>query len=145
MGLQHLGYRKLPSGANAITQGEEGREFFIILKGSVSVLVKDPGNGEESQIAVLGPGGSFGDLALMEPNSIRRASCQCREDTAFAILHQMAYEQCVSASVPCAVLPAWCTCRQLSLIIKLTPSRWPALPMLSTLVGCSCCLAPVLA
>lgn len=93
--LQHLGYRKLELGVNAITQGEEGREFFIILKGSVSVLVQDPTTGTESQIAVLGPGGSFGDLALMEPKSIRRASCQCREDTAFAVLHQTAYEQCV--------------------------------------------------
>lgn len=90
---QHLGYRKLELGVNAITQGEEGREFFIILKGSVSVLVQDPTTGTESQIAVLGPGGSFGDLALMEPKSIRRASCQCREDTAFAVLHQTAYEQ----------------------------------------------------
>lgn len=85
-------------GEYAITQGEEGLEFFIILKGSVCVLVRDPTDNEESQIAVLGPGGSFGDLALMEANSVRRASCQCREDTAFAVLHRTAYEQCVHSS-----------------------------------------------
>lgn len=92
--MQQLGYRKLPAGEYAITQGEEGREFFIILQGSVSVLVRDPNEDMETQIAVLGPGGSFGDLALMEANSLRRASCRCIDDTAFAVLHRAAYEQC---------------------------------------------------
>lgn len=142
MHLQHLGYRKLPTGANAITQGEEGREFFIILKGSVSVLVKDPSNGEESQVAVLGPGGSFGDLALMEPNSIRRASCQCLDDTAFATLHQTAYERCVSQLVH----SRWCQAGmhgiQLSVILNLTQLGLIALAMMTTLaVVCCYCWA----
>jgi CRP-like cAMP-binding protein len=78
-----------------------GKEFFIILKGEVSVLMpkkielktdgkrKTEKNGKDNnnffECRVLYPGESFGEIALIE-NRLRTASVKCREDSHFAVL-----------------------------------------------------------
>jgi CRP-like cAMP-binding protein len=51
---------QVPAGKELVTQGETGREFFVIVEGS-AIVVRD---GE--QITTLGPGDFFGELALLD-------------------------------------------------------------------------------
>ena len=44
-----------------VTEGEAGREFYVVLSGEVSVVV----GGKE--VAVLGEGDWFGELAIIDP------------------------------------------------------------------------------
>ena len=49
----------MPVGSAVITQGEAGDRFYAIVRGTVQVLV------DGRQITTLGPGGSFGEIALI--------------------------------------------------------------------------------
>lgn len=68
----------VPEGTEVIVQGAVGDFFYVVEEGSFEVWVRGPpthtyagpGNsisaqGEEKQVALYGPGGSFGELALM--------------------------------------------------------------------------------
>jgi trk system potassium uptake protein TrkA len=52
--------REAALGAELTTQGEEGREFFVIVSGDASAAV----DGEE--VGTIGPGGFFGEMALID-------------------------------------------------------------------------------
>jgi len=49
----------VPKGSAVITQGETGDRFYAILEGTVEVLV------DGRPLTTLGPGGSFGEIALI--------------------------------------------------------------------------------
>src|SRR5438132_6008363 len=51
--------RRVAAGTTIVNEGENGTEFFVILDGTVSV------SREGRQIATLGPGSGFGELALL--------------------------------------------------------------------------------
>lgn len=51
----------VPAGKAVITEGEHGEEFFVVLAGKLSVTT----GGKE--VAVLGEGDFFGELALFDP------------------------------------------------------------------------------
>ena len=93
--VQQLEHRQLPSGATIIRQGDVGEEFFVVLRGVVTVIVRDQ-NGVENQVAELGEGASFGELALSEPCNLRRATCICKEECSFAVIHKHVYDECAS-------------------------------------------------
>lgn len=52
---------QVPAGRAVITEGEDGQEFFIVLSGKLSVTVGS------KEVAVLGEGDFFGELALFDP------------------------------------------------------------------------------
>jgi CRP-like cAMP-binding protein len=56
--------RVLDSGAHVITQGEEGREAFVLVRGLANV-VRDDGRGGHQMLSALGPGAIFGEMALV--------------------------------------------------------------------------------
>lgn len=89
---KQLEHRQLPSGATIIRQGDVGEEFFVVLRGVVTVIVRDQ-NGVENQVAELGEGASFGELALSEPCNLRRATCICKEECSFAVIHKRVYDE----------------------------------------------------
>jgi CRP-like cAMP-binding protein len=91
--MQQLEHRQLPSGAMVVKEGEIGDEFFAVLRGVVSVSVQDK-HGVETQVATLREGASFGELALLEEHSRRRATCVCAAECSFAVLHRRAYDEC---------------------------------------------------
>lgn len=71
--------------------GDAGSKFYIILKGLVGVLV--PKNGEKNvmiQVAELGSGYSFGELALITDKP-RAATITCKEECHFAVLAKENY------------------------------------------------------
>jgi CRP-like cAMP-binding protein len=96
--MQQLEHRQLPAGATIIRQGEIGEEFFVILRGVVAVMVRDS-ESVENQVAELREGCSFGELALLEENSRRRATCICKEECSFAVIHKKVYDECAAATL----------------------------------------------
>lgn len=58
--------RDLPAGALAITQGEEGREAFVVVRGALRAERKTAReDAEPGVLALLGPGAIFGEMALV--------------------------------------------------------------------------------
>jgi hypothetical protein len=60
----HVDIRWFPAGFAIIEQGEPGSSLYLILSGNVEVI-KEKGDGELQQVARLGPGEFFGELALV--------------------------------------------------------------------------------
>ena len=90
--------------------GSEGFEFYIIMKGTIAVLVKIPRiceeineKGEKTQkieevlteVRTLGIGTSFGELALLD-NKPRAATIKCKENCDFAILDKKHFNNILS-------------------------------------------------
>lgn len=68
--------RVFKSGEMVVREGEMGNEMYLVLSGragvSKSIDVKLPGNDHlkfEKTLAVLGPGSSFGEIALLEDDT----------------------------------------------------------------------------
>ena len=51
--------RRVAAGTTIVSEGESGNEFFVILEGTASV------SRQGQKVATLGPGGTFGELALL--------------------------------------------------------------------------------
>ena len=67
------------AGTFVIRQGESGDKFFVVERGSLDIFVKSPTGGETKVGRPLGPGVSFGELALMY-NTPRAASIKANTD-----------------------------------------------------------------
>ena len=76
---RHMETAMLPAGVPLVEEGEEGDAFFLILAGAASVLR----GGRE--VAVVGPGASFGELALLDGGP-RSASVVSTEPVTVAVL-----------------------------------------------------------
>lgn len=54
-------------GATIIREGDDANLFFVLARGTVSVQIKVPGQGERrKRVASIGPGLSFGEMALLD-------------------------------------------------------------------------------
>lgn len=69
----------LPGDAVVFEQGDEGDSYYVVLVGSVSVIVRDKFN-NEGIVAVLGEDDDFGELALLHRQR-RTATIKTREPT----------------------------------------------------------------
>jgi CRP/FNR family transcriptional regulator, cyclic AMP receptor protein len=76
----------VPPGTVVVSQGAAGAEFFVILDGRARV----ERHGRE--VASLGPGGFFGDLALLD-RAPRNASVIADSDLELAKLGQRAFDE----------------------------------------------------
>ena len=72
---------RVPAGKALVTEGETGHEFFVILDGD--------GHGDPArpQVATLGPGGAFGELALLD-KAPRNATVVAETDMELVVLGQ---------------------------------------------------------
>ena len=75
----------LPAGQVVVNEGAAGTEFFVILEGQARV------ERHGRQVAILGPGGFFGDLALLD-RAPRNASVIANSDLEVAKLGQRAFD-----------------------------------------------------
>lgn len=78
--------REFPPGAEIVRQGEEGLSLYIVLSGEVRVQRAGPGG--DLDLAVIGPGGFFGEMTLLDGEP--------RSATVRAV-----------TPVHCALLPRW--------------------------------------
>ena len=74
-----------PAGKAVVTEGAAGSEFFVILDGQARV----ERHGKE--VATLGPGGFFGDLALLD-RAPRNATVIANSELEVAKLGQRAFD-----------------------------------------------------
>lgn len=71
-------------GSLIMREGDDGDYLAIILTGEVAVVKHDE-NGNQKQIAIVGPGASLGEMSLINGKP-RFATCIAREPTDFAVL-----------------------------------------------------------
>jgi CRP-like cAMP-binding protein len=76
---RHMETASLPAGTTLVEEGEEGDAFFVILEGAASVRKG------ERVLAEVGPGASFGELALLDGEP-RSASVVATVDSSVAVL-----------------------------------------------------------
>lgn len=103
-------YEKFKKDEIVFELGSIGAKFFIILKGSIGILVEIPRQVEEilptgekiiknefilTEVKILGNGSSFGELALLEKKP-RAATIICKEDTHFAVLQSKYFDKILS-------------------------------------------------
>jgi cAMP-dependent protein kinase regulator len=65
--------KKVTADEVIISQGDEGDNFYVVDEGQFDVYVND------KKVVEIGPGGSFGELALMY-NTPRAATVQATSD-----------------------------------------------------------------
>jgi CRP-like cAMP-binding protein len=78
------------------TTRQSGEEFFVIAHGSVSVTAQKSG-GPESQIATLGPGDVFGEMALLTDEP-RNATVSAVEDLETYYLDKKGFHEALELS-----------------------------------------------
>ncbi len=93
-------YEFMPEGTTVFKAGELGTTFYIILKGSASVVIaeEDPNNSNNKvwrDVRTLFEGESFGELALIS-NKPRSATIVTQTDCHFAVLDKKFYRQVLS-------------------------------------------------
>jgi CRP-like cAMP-binding protein len=76
--LGTLVLRRLPAGAYVIREGEPGNSFFFVAGGDLRVYATD-GLGRQTELAKLGEGAVFGEMALLSAQP-RSASVACVTD-----------------------------------------------------------------
>jgi CRP/FNR family transcriptional regulator, cyclic AMP receptor protein len=79
------------AGRTLIRQGELGREFVVIIEGTASV----ERNGDE--VATLGPGQHFGELALLVDHP-RNATVVATSDLTAQVIERRGFEQLLETS-----------------------------------------------
>jgi CRP-like cAMP-binding protein len=86
--LQQLGRTaedvKFKAGTELITEGKVGREFFVIFDGKARVTRKG------KEIALLGPGDFFGELALLD-RAARNATVTALTEMEALVLEERAF------------------------------------------------------
>jgi len=71
--------RRFAASESLFNEGDPGDEFFVVLSGSVSVLVKLP-DGQELVISEAGAGNFFGEMSIFD-HAPRSATCRTREES----------------------------------------------------------------
>lgn len=79
-------------GSILIEQGQSGDEFFVLIRGDVSVSKKTP-DGDEYKVALLGSENSpaFGEGGLME-GEVRSATILCESDATCLVLNKKDFD-----------------------------------------------------
>lgn len=70
----------VPTGKVLTREGDPGREFFVVVEGRARVTVGDRG-----RLAPLGPGGSFGEMSLIDQGP-RSATVEAETDMHLLVL-----------------------------------------------------------
>jgi len=97
MGLQ----AKIMVGDLIFEKGEVGHEMYVLLKGRVEII--DEGPEGERTLAVLGPGETFGEMALFE-HKARSAKAVAMDTCVLLTLDEEKIEKLLSKSVAIKLL-----------------------------------------
>lgn len=87
--LSVIEVREFASGERVITQGDEGKEAFVVVRGLLRAERQTHGeqssSGDATVLAMLGPGAIFGEMALVS-DSPRAASVHAQEPTRVLVM-----------------------------------------------------------
>ena len=94
------GYQKVRRGDVIFYQGSIATAFYVIVTGCVSVSINDVTSGDELgyEVSVLGPGKSFGELALISEASTRNATVKALEETEILVIEKVDFEKILKIS-----------------------------------------------
>ena len=96
-----LFYNEFEKGRVVIRQGDVGYCFYLIVSGSVLVEIQDKdtifGVVRNNIVGELGPGSTFGDLALLNDDK-RRATIVCKEHCEFLIVDKVDFNKILKES-----------------------------------------------
>ncbi len=76
---------EFPAGAEIITEGQEGSNMYVVMKGEVSISLKD------RVLATVKPGEVVGEMALINAK-IRSATVTALTDCELALIDQTSFE-----------------------------------------------------
>jgi CRP-like cAMP-binding protein len=93
--------RRFRRGEVIFRQGDPGSTLYLIESGEVKLMLVSP-QGKEVILAILGPGGFFGELALMDGEP-RSADALTRVDSCLLALHREPFLDFLSAHPHVAV------------------------------------------
>lgn len=82
------------SGEDLIVEGDEGHCFYVVQEGEFEVLQIDQDTKENAKVDHHGPGGSFGEMALMY-NAPRNATCRALTPCVVRCLERMMFNRIV--------------------------------------------------
>ncbi|MGH2353108.1 MAG: Crp/Fnr family transcriptional regulator [Chloroflexota bacterium] len=86
--LERLGRRRqYAAGETIVSQGQSGIALFMVTRGQVRVTQR-AASGEERELRLIGPGGAFGEMALLA-NRRRSATITAVEPTECLALHRL--------------------------------------------------------
>ena len=74
--------------------GDPGDSFFIVSRGSVKILVAPEDGSEPAILTIVGPGGSFGELALLDGEA-RSATAVALDAVETLVLRREAFDRLV--------------------------------------------------
>jgi CRP-like cAMP-binding protein/anti-anti-sigma regulatory factor len=97
-----LARRTYKAGEIVFREGDEGRELFMIVKGTASVRLRLPGHTRDNRLATFSPGTVFGELALLDAQP-RSATIRADEDLVCYVLSQEAFETLKQRHEPIAI------------------------------------------
>ncbi|MDZ7697442.1 MAG: cyclic nucleotide-binding domain-containing protein [Deltaproteobacteria bacterium] len=84
-----------PAGEDVIKEGEAGETMYLVIEGEVSVIKKrGEGSGNEVELAKIGAGDYFGEMALFE-DAVRSATIRTAEKSRFLVLHKQEFTEIV--------------------------------------------------
>ena len=89
--LSHAERVNVRPGQVLISEGQTGREFFMVLDGTATVSRRG------RKVTTLGPGQSFGELALLDP-APRNATVTASTDMELVVLGQREFAKIVDAT-----------------------------------------------
>ncbi len=108
--------RSVPRSQVIVREGEEGHEFYIILKGKVRLQKND------TTIAVLKDRDHFGEMALVD-KSPRSASAVAMEDTKLIVMRRRDFYELIKREHALAVKLLWNFVRVLTARLRSTTSE----------------------
>ena len=78
------------AGQAIFSEGDQGSEFYILVLGTVSVTKTRDGSDEE--VATLGSGSYFGEMAVCDDDHVRSATIVAKEPTTLLVFAESALE-----------------------------------------------------
>jgi CRP-like cAMP-binding protein len=113
--------REYRAGAHVFHEGEEGREFYVVLAGKVRISKTVPGIGEEA-LAILEPGAHFGEMALVDESN-RSADAIAHVDCKLAVFPRDDFDQLMFTDKEIAYSVLWTFVRTLSARLRETNEK----------------------
>ncbi|MFQ3621737.1 MAG: diguanylate cyclase, partial [Spirochaetales bacterium] len=89
--LRNMKRREVPQGTILFQEGDEGKELYIVLSGTISISVKLPDQSELTLAQIQG-GNFFGEMSIIE-QAPRSATCRTLEDSVFYTLDASSFYQ----------------------------------------------------
>jgi CRP/FNR family cyclic AMP-dependent transcriptional regulator len=108
-------------GHNLFKEGDVGDRLYVIVEGRVRISRRVPGMGEEA-LAVLGPGSSFGEMALID-DVPRSADAIVHERARLLVLSKEAVQDLMFLDKELAYEVLWNTVRILSRRLRETNDK----------------------